>query len=190
MIDRIGQVFTPFAQLRGDLYGVNEFVDPATDLPVERQRWCAAPPSAARSIAIRSSPPPAASPMCSSRSRQIIGRPDSVGVDQSEIPNEDAKSLVFDDTILFDIDKFSGYDRIETGTRANVGVRYTAQLPSGAYARAVFGESYQLAGQNSFDENSGLGTTVLRLCERPLPASRAISVARRRRRASTRILSI
>jgi len=90
---------------------------------------------------------------------QIIGRPDSVGIDQSEIPNEDAKSLVFDDTILFDIDKFSGYDRIETGTRGNVGVRYTAQLPAGAYARAVFGESYQLAGQNPFDENSGLGTT-------------------------------
>ena len=32
MIDRIGEVFTPFAQIRGDLYGVNEFVDPATDL--------------------------------------------------------------------------------------------------------------------------------------------------------------
>ena len=30
---------------------------------------------------------------------------------------------------------------------------------SGAYARAVFGESYQLAGQNPFDVNSGLGTT-------------------------------
>ena len=89
---------------------------------------------------------------------QIIGRPDSVGIDQSEIPNEDAKSLVFDDTILFDIDKFSGYDRIETGTRANVGARYTAQFANGAYIRAVFGESYQLAGQNTFDINSGLGT--------------------------------
>ena len=31
MIDRIGQVYTPFAQLRGDLYGVNEFADPATE---------------------------------------------------------------------------------------------------------------------------------------------------------------
>ena len=30
MIDRIGQVYTPFAQLRGDIYGVNEFADPAT----------------------------------------------------------------------------------------------------------------------------------------------------------------
>ena len=36
MIDRIGQVYTPFAQLRGDLYGVNEFVDPATEFEFER----------------------------------------------------------------------------------------------------------------------------------------------------------
>ena len=53
------------------------------------------------------------------------------------IPNEDAESLIFDDTLLFDIDKFSGYDRIETGTRANVGMRYTMQFASGAYVRAV-----------------------------------------------------
>ena len=32
MIDGIGEVFTPFARIRGDLYGVNEFVDPETDL--------------------------------------------------------------------------------------------------------------------------------------------------------------
>ena len=92
---------------------------------------------------------------------QIIVRPNSVG-DQQEIPNEDALSLVFDDTLLFDIDKFSGYDRIETGTRANVGMRYTAQLSSGTYARAVFGESYQLAGENEYDtdffRSSGLAT--------------------------------
>jgi LPS-assembly protein len=81
---------------------------------------------------------------------QIIARPDSVG-DQQDIPNEDALSLIFDDTLLFDIDKFSGYDRIETGTRANVGARYTAQFASGAYARAVFGQSYQIAGENEYD---------------------------------------
>ena len=92
---------------------------------------------------------------------QIIVRPNSLG-NQQDIPNEDALSLVFDDTLLFDIDKFSGYDRIETGTRANVGMRYTAQLPSGTYARAVFGESYQLAGENEYDtdffRSSGLAT--------------------------------
>ena len=63
-------------------------------------------------------------------------------VDQSRLPDEDAKSLVFDDTMLFEIDKFSGYDRLETGTRANVGVQYTFQANNGVYARAVFGQSY------------------------------------------------
>jgi LPS-assembly protein len=92
---------------------------------------------------------------------QIIARPSSVG-DQQDIPNEDALSLVFDDTLLFEIDKFSGYDRIETGTRANVGARYTAQLATGAYGRAVFGQSYQIAGENEYDTDfyrtSGLAT--------------------------------
>ena len=157
MIDRIGQVYTPFAQLRGDVYGVNEFVDPETDLESSGALFRGNAVLGAEYrypfIATTGSLAHVFEPIA-----QIIGRPASVGVDQSEIPNEDAKSLVFDDTILFDIDKFSGYDRIETGTRANVGMRYTAQFNSGAYARAVIGESYQIAGQNSFDLNSGLGT--------------------------------
>ena len=44
--------------------------------------------------------------------------------------------------------------------------------PNGAYARAVFGESYQLAGQNSFDDQQRPWHQVLRLCERPLHPSR------------------
>src|SRR5204862_4774958 len=80
---------------------------------------------------------------------QIIARPGSAG-DQQDIPNEDALSLVFDDTLLFDIDKFSGYDRIETGTRANVGARYTLQTNNGIYARFVFGQSLHLGGENAF----------------------------------------
>jgi LPS-assembly protein len=161
LIDGIGEVFTPFAQLRGDVYGVNEFVDPSTGLnssgALVRGTAVAGAEYRYPFIATTGNVAHVFEPIA-----QIIGRPDSVGVNQSEIPNEDAQSLVFDDTLLFDIDKFSGYDRLETGTRANVGMRYTAQLPSGAYARAVFGESYQLAGQNSFDDvgffNSGLST--------------------------------
>ena len=65
-------------------------------------------------------------------------------------------------SLLFDLDKFSGYDRVETGTRANVGARCTSQLASGAYGRAVFGQSYQIAGENEFDTDffrtAGLAT--------------------------------
>ena len=157
MIDPIGEVFTPFAQLRGDLYDVSNFTDSATGLPADgstvRGNAVAGAEYRYPFVATTGSVTHIFEPIA-----QIIARPDSVG-DQSKIPNEDANSLVFDDTLLFDIDKFSGYDRVETGTRANVGVRYTAQLYSGAYARAVFGESYQLAGENPFALQTGLGTT-------------------------------
>jgi LPS-assembly protein len=67
-----------------------------------------------------------------------------------ELPNEDAQSFVFDASNLFDRDKFSGFDRIEGGTRANVGVRYTGSFDSGYKLTSIVGQSYQVAGQNSF----------------------------------------
>ena len=66
------------------------------------------------------------------------------------LPNEDAQSFVFDSSTLFDRDKFSGYDRMEGGTRANVGIRYTGTFDNGVSVRGIFGQSYQLAGLNSF----------------------------------------
>ncbi len=84
------------------------------------------------------------------------------------LPNEDAQSFVFDATNLFDRDKFSGYDRVEGGTRANVGLRYTGSFDNGFGVRGVFGQSYHIAGLNSFatddlvkvGADSGLETDV------------------------------
>lgn len=79
---------------------------------------------------------------------QVYARPDEQLA--GELPNEDAQSFVFDATNLFERDKFSGYDRIEGGTRANVGFRYTGSFDNGYTMRSLFGQSYHLAGQNSF----------------------------------------
>ncbi|GGK31680.1 LPS-assembly protein LptD [Salinarimonas ramus] len=91
---------------------------------------------------------------------QIIARPNEMHVGQ--YPNEDAQSLVFDDTNLFEWDKFSGFDRAEGGVRANYGIQYTFNGDNGVYVHALFGQSVQLAGQNSFDErgllNVGAGS--------------------------------
>jgi LPS-assembly protein len=65
-------------------------------------------------------------------------------------PNEDSQSLVFDETNLFAWSKYSGYDRVEGGTRANYGVQYTASFADGGHANVVGGQSVQLAGQNSY----------------------------------------
>ncbi len=79
---------------------------------------------------------------------QLIVRPDEV-IPKLQ-PNEDSQSLVFDETNLFAWDKYSGYDRIEGGTRLNYGAQYTANFANGGYANVVGGESIQLAGQNSY----------------------------------------
>ena len=95
---------------------------------------------------------------------QVFARPDEEYA--GALPNEDAQSFVFDATSLFDRDKFSGFDRIEGGSRANLGVRYTGALGNGYALRAIAGQSFHLGGLNSFatddlvkaGANSGLET--------------------------------
>jgi len=79
---------------------------------------------------------------------QFIARPSEVI--PTIQPNEDAQSLVFDETNLFAWNKFSGYDRIEGGTRLNYGLQYTANFANGGRANVVAGQSVQVAGQNSY----------------------------------------
>ncbi len=79
---------------------------------------------------------------------QVIIRPNETYA--GKLPNEDAQSMVFDASNLFSVDKFSGYDRVEGGGRANVGVQATTQFDRGGSVNVLFGQSYQLFGLNSF----------------------------------------
>ncbi len=81
---------------------------------------------------------------------QIFARPNEPFADTLGIPNEDAQSFVFDASTLFERDKFSGYDRIEGGTRANLGLRYSGSFANGWTTQGLVGQSYHLAGDNSF----------------------------------------
>ena len=82
---------------------------------------------------------------------QVFARPNELFAETLGIPNEDAQSFVFDATTLFERDKFSGYDRIEGGTRANIGFRYSGTFANGWTTNALFGQSYHLGGVNSFN---------------------------------------
>ncbi len=79
---------------------------------------------------------------------QVILRPNETEI--GNFPNEDAQSMVFSTANLFSIDKFSGWDRVEGGGRANAGFQYTAQFNQAGSLNAVFGQSYQLFGLNSY----------------------------------------
>jgi LPS-assembly protein len=103
---------------------------------------------------------------------QVIARPNEPDI--GRLPNEDAQSLTFDDTNLFKVDKFSGYDRVEGGGRSNVGIQYTAQFNGAGHLDALFGQSYQLFGTNSFAATTATSTGI----ESGLDTARSDYVAR------------
>ncbi|MCE1237155.1 MAG: LPS-assembly protein LptD [Hyphomicrobiales bacterium] len=146
-IDPIGQVFTPSASLRGDLfYSHSEdqsLVGFVHDGTLGRVTPTAALDYAYPFVMDTSIGAHTFSPMA-----QLVVRPSEQWVGQ--LANEDAQSLVFDETTLFRADKFSGWDRAEGGTRLNIGGRYSFLGPSGGSISALFGRSYLLSGVNSF----------------------------------------
>jgi LPS-assembly protein len=152
VVDGIGQVWTPYLGVRGDVtnfsnaFDVNSgtFTDDGT---VTRATGVAALTYAYPFVKHTQAGSHIVEPI-----GQVVTRP--AHISQNRIPIEDAKSLVWDDTLLFDVDKFSGWDRIETGTRGNVGFQYTYQAAAGGYARFIVGQSYQLAGDNAFRDRN------------------------------------
>lgn len=147
-IDRIGITYTPFANLRGDVASYDNVVDPVSNTLVDSETDTRGVASAG----ILTSYPWLAHTSTGSHVVEPIGQiiVRTAKVSQRQFPDEDARTLVFDDTNLFDVSKFSGYDRVETGTRANVGVQYTFQSNGGAYARILAGQSFHLSGTNPY----------------------------------------
>ncbi|MEM1306579.1 MAG: LPS-assembly protein LptD [Pseudomonadota bacterium] len=149
LIDQIGITYTPFANLRGDLISSNEGVNAASNTADNQ--------SLARGVAsagVLAEYPWLARTRAASHVvapiGQIIARTSLDDDDRRRVPNEDSRSLVFDDTNLFEVDKFSGFDRVETGSRANVGLQYTFQADTGGHARLLAGQSFQLSSVNPF----------------------------------------
>ena len=84
-------------------------------------------------------------------------------VDEGDISgwgNEDAISLNYAASNLFLENRFTGNDRYEGGTRINAGFLYTLGFDNGTSFNASFGQSYHIAGQNSFVAGSGLSNDV------------------------------
>ena len=79
---------------------------------------------------------------------QLVYRGSSTSL--TGITNDNAQSFVFDDTLLFSYNRFSGSDRQETGLRANIGGRYLASFDDGSWLQLIGGKSYHLAGTNAF----------------------------------------
>jgi LPS-assembly protein len=148
LTDQIGITYTPFAQLRGDLIQASNYIDPESADLVGSENFNRASVAGGATVSYPWVAHTANASHVVEPIGQIVAHEETGS--QLRLPDEDARSLVFDDTNLFQISKFSGYDRIETGTRANVGLQYTFQANNGGYARFLAGQSYQLSGENLY----------------------------------------
>jgi LPS-assembly protein len=165
--DQFGQVFTPFASLRADAGamdisnqpGVGNYISTG-DTELVRGMPTVGLEYRYPFINVQSWGTQTVEPIA-----QVIVRPNEQQI--GRWPTEDAQSLVFDDTNLFRVDKYSGWDRVEGGGRTNYGLQYTAQFNQAGTVNALFGQSYSIFGQNSFAQggttntglDSGLDTT-------------------------------
>lgn len=61
-----------------------------------------------------------------------------------EIPNEDARSIDLEDSNLFALNRFPGYDRIEDGVRFTYGFDWQFERP-GLRVNSTIGQSYRLS---------------------------------------------
>jgi LPS-assembly protein len=162
IVDPLGELWTPFVMVRGDAANINVSDQPGVSnyIHVGQEDIGRVMPTAGLEyryplINVQQWGTQTIQPIA-----QLIFRPNETQV--GAFPNEDAQSLIFDDSNLFKINKFSGWDRVEGGGRANVGVEYTAQFNRGGNVNVLFGQSYQLYGQNSFamggTTNTGIDT--------------------------------
>ena len=84
---------------------------------------------------------------------QIVASPPTRNL---SIPNEDARAIDLEDSNLFALNRFAGYDRWEDGNRVTYGGEYALDLP-GFSARAVIGQSYRLSDKPTiFPVGTGL----------------------------------
>ena len=85
---------------------------------------------------------------------QLIFAP--YGGNPKEIPNEDSRSLEFDDTNLFSLNRFPGHDRVESGPRANIGLKASAHGISGGYSSITVGQVFRVRDDDTFAPRTGL----------------------------------
>lgn len=161
----LGQVFTAFGSTRGDLYQVEhahksalakrkkeaarEFLEkkggarffPQTGL---NWRWPFVNTFRRQSVVLQPT-------------GQLIAAPRrAIGIAARRIPNEDSADFEFNDANLFSLDRFPGYDRIDTGSRAVYGGEVLTTGSLFGDVEFFLGQSYALSKPNHRDKFQGL----------------------------------
>ena len=117
---------------------------------------------------------------------QFVASPPTENLD---IPNEDARSVDLEDSNLFALNRFPGYDRWEDGVRVTYGADWAVDLP-GISFRTNIGQSYRLSSPRQHPAGGHRPVGALLRFRRPhQPARRPDGSAWSTASASTRTAS-
>ncbi len=141
MITGLGQELTFTAYGRGDIYHANDTLLTPTPIYRGKEGWNV------RAIGALAADLrwPLVGPLFGGTQRltpriQLVATPPTENLD---VPNEDARSVDLEDSNLFALNRFPGYDRWEDSSRVTYGVDWALDLPRIAI-RSTVGQSYRL----------------------------------------------
>ncbi|MEY2926212.1 MAG: hypothetical protein RL367_689, partial [Pseudomonadota bacterium] len=147
-------IFTGY--VRGDVYHTNNVLSTTTALYRGQNGWSSRFISAA-AAEIRW---PFVGPFAGGTQRltprlQIVASP---GTPNLNVPNEDARAVDLEDSNLFSLNRFPGYDRWEDGARITYGLDWAIDLP-GFAMQTTLGQSYRLQSKPTlFAVGTGLSS--------------------------------
>ena len=153
-IGRMGDIYELELSLRGDMYHVNGQQAEAGTRPPEDGFTGRVVPQASLGwrwpwVGEYGSLRPIVEPI-----GQLVFSPN--GGNSTDIPNEDSLSFEFDDANLFSPTRFPGLDRVESGFRANYGVRFALYGEGDAWSELFLGQAYRQRDDDTFEAGTGL----------------------------------
>lgn len=85
---------------------------------------------------------------------QVVVSP--YGGNSYKMANEDSQDFDFNDANVFSANRFTGYDRVESGPRANYGLKWSVLGDGGGSTSFLIGQSYRVKDDTTFQVGSGL----------------------------------
>ncbi len=157
-LTNLGQVVTLSALARGDVYHTDQTLLTATEIYRGNPGWTA------RAIAIAAVDVEwpfigeafGGTQVLKPRVQVVASPP----IRNLAVPNEDSRAIDLEDSNLFALNRFPGYDRVEDGVRVTWGVDWELQRP-GWRIKSTVGQSYRFdAARDIFPDGTGLSERV------------------------------
>lgn len=154
----LGQELTLTAYSRADVYHTNDILSTATVSYRGRDGW------STRAVAALAADMrwPFIGEIFGGTQRitpriQLVATPPTKNL---RVPNEDSRAVDLEDSNLFALNRFPGYDRWEDGSRVTYGLEYAFDRPR-LSVRTIVGQSYRLTNKASIlPEGTGLSDRV------------------------------